>query len=140
MTYSDDRHVGIDSVDLSDVCFSYTSEAADHYGLELDMGGEASDDAVSMGGSEEFIEYIELTGEGYALYGIEIGDKLKNVESAMKRNGLYCSSKGGGVYRYERPCQPYSMCVNDEGFDSYIEVELDSSKCVESISWNAYTE
>ena len=104
------------------------------------MGGEASDDAVSMGGSDEFIEYIELTGEGYALYGIEIGDKLKTVESAMKKNGLYCASKSGGTYIYKRPIQPYSMCACDEGFDSYIEVVLDDSKCVESISWNAYTE
>lgn len=140
MTYSDDRHVGIDSVDLSDICFSYVSEAADHYGLELDMSGEASDDALTIGGTSEFVEYIELTGEGYALYGVEIGDKIKTVENAMKRNGLYCASKGGSVYTYKRPCQPYSMCVTDDGFDSYIEVVLDSSKCVESISWNAYTE
>ena len=131
---------GVDSKDLSDICFSYISEAADHYGLEMDMGGEASNDAVSMGGSDEFIEYIELTGEGFALYGIEVGDKLKSAESAMKKNGLYCASKSGGTYVYKRPCQPYSMCVNDEGFDSYIEIVLDDNKCVESISWNAYTE
>ena len=61
-------------------------------------------------------------------------------ENAMKKNGLYCASKVGGTYVYKRPCQPYSMCVNDEGFDSYVEVVLDESKCVESISWNAYTE
>ena len=140
MTYSDDRHVGVDSKDLSDICFSYISEAADHYGLELDMSGEASDDALTIGGADEFVEYIQLSGEGYALYGVEIGDKLKTLENAMKKNGLYCASKSGGVYVYKRPLQRYSMCVNDEGFDSYVEVELDSNKCVESISWNAYTE
>ena len=140
VTNSDDRHVGIDSVDLSDVCFSYISEAADHYGLDLDMGGEASNNEVSISGSGEFIECIEIFGKGYALYGIEVGDKLKSVENAMKKNGLYCASKSGGTYIYKRPCQPYSMSVNDEGFDSYVEVVLDESKCVESISWNAYTE
>ena len=47
------------------------------------------------------------------------------------------------VYTYKRPIQPYSMCVNDEGFDSFdsfVEITLDSNKCVESISWTAYTE
>lgn len=140
VTNADDRHVGVDSVDLSDICFSYTSEAAEHYGLDLDMSGEASNNSLRIGGTGEFVEYIELFGEGYALYGIEIGEKLKTVENAMKKNGLYCTSKSGGKYIYKRPIQPYSMCVNDEGFDSYIEVVLDSSKCVESISWNAYTE
>lgn len=140
MIDSDDRHVGVDSEDLTDVCFSYISEAAEHYGLEFDIAGEASDDSVLMGGSSDFIEYIELTGEGYALYGIEIGDKLKTVENSMKRNGLYCASKSSGRYVFKRPCQPYSLCVNDEGFDSYVEVMLDKNKCVESISWYAYTE
>ena len=140
MSYSDNRHVGVDSEDLSDICFSFISEAADHYGLEMEMSGEASDDAVTIGGASDFVEYIELTGEGYALYGIGVGDKLKTVENSMKKNGLYCASKSGGTYIYKRPIQLYSMCVNDEGFDSYIEVVFDDSKCVESISWNAYTE
>ena len=140
VTNSDDRHVGVDSVDLSDICFSYISEAADHYGLDLDMGGEASNNELSLSGRGDFVESIEIFGKGYALYGIEVGDKLKTVENAMKKNGLYCSSKGGSVYVYRRPIQPYSMCVCDEGFDSYIEVSLDDNKCVESISWTAYTE
>ena len=140
MSWMDERNVGADSKDLSDVFFCYIDQAAEHYGLEMDMSGEAYDDAVTMGGSDEFIEYIELTGEGYSIYGIEVGDKIKQVESAMKRNGLYCASKSGGTYVYKRPCLCFSLFVNDEGFDSYIEIELDSSKCVESISWNAYTE
>ena len=28
--------------------------------------------------------HIEIFGEGYALYGIEVGDKFKTVENAMK--------------------------------------------------------
>ena len=140
VTNSDDRHVGVDSVDLSDICFSYISEAADHYGLDLDMSGEASNNEICVSGSGDFVESIEIFGKGYALYGIEIGEKLKTVENAMKKNGLYCASKAGGKYIYKRPIQLYSMCVNEDGFDSYVEVVLDESKCVESISWNAYTE
>ena len=140
MSASDDRHVGVDSADLTDVCFSFTSEAAAHYGLEMDMGGEAYDGAVVMGGSGEFVEYIQLTGEGYALYGIEIGDTLKSVENAMKRNGLYCASKSGNVYVYLRPCQPYSMRVTEDGFDSQVEVEFDSNKRVVLIGWYTYAE
>ena len=137
---SDDRHVGVDSKDLTDVCFDYISEAADHYGLDLDMSGEASNNELSLRASGDFIESIEICGVGYELYGIEVGDKLKTVENAMKKNGLYCASKSGSTYVYKRPCQLYSMCVNSEGFDSYVEVVFDDNKCVEMISWYAYTE
>jgi hypothetical protein len=109
--------------------------AAEDLNLEENPDADAteySNDILRISGIH-YIEELELTGEGFTLYGIEVGDKLKDVQKKLKKANLLLDDSDDGEYTYRVPVSPYSLSADDEGFDGVLIITLDGDDRVESI-------
>lgn len=143
----DFRAVDGETKEVTSFYLKSMSEAAELLGLEENGDSEAysagySDGTIFVSGND-YAERIELTGEGYTIYGIEIGDKIKDVQKKLKKANL---AKGKaddmyeGAYVYHVVCSPDSLVINDKGFDGQMIIYVDSKYKVEMMILQAYTE
>ena len=109
--------------------------AAEDFGLEENPETDATEyysDVLRISGLH-YIEELELTGEGYTLYGIEVGDKRKDVLKKLKKANLLLDGDGNDECTYRVPVSPYSLSADEEGFDGVLVVTFDEDDRVESI-------
>ena len=97
---------------------------------------EYSGDALRFDG-ENYIENIELTGEGYSIYGVKVGDKIKNALSTLKKKNLILSSDSDDEYTYRIPALPGALAVGDDGCCGYLTVIVSSDNKVEELRLSA---
>lgn len=93
---------------------------------------EYSNDGIRISGLY-YIEELELTSEGYTLYGVEVGDKLKDVKKTLKKANLLLDDESDDECTYRVPVSPYSLSADAEGFDGVLIITLDENGRVESI-------
>ena len=97
---------------------------------------EYSGDALRFDG-KNYIENIELTGEGYSIYGVKVGDKIKNALSTLKKKNLILSSDSDDEYTYRIPALPGALAVGDDGCCGYLTVIVSSDNKVEELRLSA---
>jgi len=93
---------------------------------------EWGNDAVFVSG-EHYIEQIVLHGEGYTLYGVKVGDKIKEALKTLKGENLVLDSESADEYVYRVPCLTDALEVDDEGFCAYLSVIVDQNNTVQEI-------
>lgn len=92
-------------------------------------------DCLTFAGND-CVSYISLTGEGYAIFGCEIGMDMEMVADLMRAAGLSLSWGDGYVCVFEHPADEDSFM---EGFDSCINVCFDETGVVTGLDWSTYT-
>lgn len=95
-------------------------------------------DALTLTG-EAYVERVSLSGEGYSLYGIRVGDKIKSVQSALKKKKLPLYSSTAKTLVYQIPALPDAIAVDDEGFCAYLVIDVSDSNTVENVHLYANT-
>jgi len=90
--------------------------------------------AMSVRG-REYVEYITLQDGGYSVYGVEIGAPIREAAEVLEQAGLYCMQKGVNEYQYAHLCSPDSLSIDENGFDSFIQVVFDQEGSVTQILW-----
>ncbi|MBQ6951176.1 MAG: hypothetical protein IJN44_06765 [Clostridia bacterium] len=88
---------------------------------------------------EEYVEHMRLHGEGYSLYGIRVGDKIKNVQTALKKKNLPLHSSSANALIWQIPAMPDALEVDDEGFCAYLVVDVSENNTVEAVHLYANT-
>jgi len=74
-------------------------------------------DAVYISG-EPYVEQIVVFDEGYSLYDVEVGDKIKEVEKALKKQNLVLETKTADQYAYRVPVRTDALSADENGFCS----------------------
>ena len=102
----------------------------DHRFEVYDMGG--SNDAVYIAG-DQYTEFIQLDGEGYTVYGVKIGDKIRDAQKKFNKANLVLQGEDAEGYIYSIICSPDSLAIDEYGFDGVLAVTVGSDHTVESI-------
>lgn len=125
------------ATELSHLYLRSISEAMDlleldeDYRFEVyDMGG--SNDAVYIAGNQ-YTEFIQLDGAGYAVYGVKIGDKIRDAQKKFDKANLVLRGEDAEGYIYSIICSPDSLAIDEYGFDGVLAVTVGSDDKVESI-------
>jgi|GEM_PF-4463538 len=82
-------------------------------------------------------QYFRVTGEGYSVYGVSVGDDMDTAVATLTAAGLARTDNilGASFQHYATADSP----VNVQGFDSFINVIADVDNKVAEISWSVYT-
>ena len=97
----------------------------------------ALNDHMALGGGE-YVDAIEVYGKDYTVFGVEVGMTANKAKSLLKSKGLYCSEDSSNLVVFVRPCTPDAISVSELGFDAYLELVINSKKCVEAINLYRY--
>ena len=95
-----------------------------------------SNDSLILGGWGS-VEYIELTGPGYSLFGVQVGMKIEYAKALMLQAGLELYMERSDVVVFEHRADENSI-IDIEGYDSCINVWVQGG-VVTSLDWNTYT-
>lgn len=142
------RPIEDDPTELTNIYLRSMSEAIDTLELEETEASEEYDSSASsetlFTAGNDYVEYIEMKGDGYSIYGIQVGDKIKDVQKKLKNANLAQNKKGNdmyaGAYVYNVVCSQDSLIINDHGFDGQLIIFVDSQNKVERVILQAYTE
>lgn len=93
-------------------------------------------DALTIGGFGT-VEYMELRGTGYTIFGAAIGMSLDEAKAALSNAGLTLTDDSWPVVTFDHPADERSY-VNIEGFDSCIHLTCTYAG-VSTITWLSYT-
>lgn len=96
------------------------------------LSGEWQNESVYISG-DDYVEQIALYGEGYSLYGVKVGDKIKNVQKALDKKSLVLVSQSDDCCTYRIPALPDALSVDKAGFCGYLIVNVNADKTVHSI-------
>ena len=131
------RYIEGKATELSHLYLRSIDEAMDLLELDEDyrfevyeMGG--SNDAVYIAG-DQYTEFIQLDGKGYAVYGVKIGDKIRDAQKKFDKANLVLRGEDAEGYIYSIICSPDSLAIDEYGFDGVLAVTVDSDNKVESI-------
>lgn len=142
------RAVEGELTELSHFYLKSMSEAVEKLALEEYEDTEtysagSSDGAVFVNGNE-YAEHIELDGDGYTIYGVKVGDKIKDAQKKFKKAELVVNKDDNdmyaGAYVYDVVCSPDSLVIDDNGFDGQLIVYVDGDNKVAMMILQAYTE
>ena len=122
--------------DLTGCFFRSIAPVGEKLALE-DVSGESDlqewrSDAVYVSGSI-YVEQIVLYGEGYSIYGVKVGDKIKTAQAALKKANVLPDGEEDGEYTYRIPALPDALSVEKDGTCGYVTIIVDENKCVEAI-------
>lgn len=92
---------------------------------------------LTFGAAYSDIEFMELTGGEYTLYGAAIGMTAEEAIANMSKNGLSLYENRSDVIVFEHPADADSY-INIDGFDSCINLWLENGIVVE-MGWSSYT-
>ena len=112
-------------------------ESVEDLGLRNETDTVALNDYVAISGGA-YVDAVEVYGKGYTVFGVEVGMTAKKAKSLLKSKGLYCSEDSSNLVVFVRPCAPDAISVSELGFDAYLELVIDSDKCVEAINLYRY--
>ncbi|MBR1558930.1 MAG: hypothetical protein IJ646_01680, partial [Clostridia bacterium] len=130
-------------VELSPWYLADLEQAASTLGLtqfQHDVTGEwpnAWFNEVLLISGDATTQYFHITGEGYAVYGVSVGDDMDTAVETLTAAGLSKADSliGASFQHYAGTDAP----VNVKGFDSFINLIADASGKVSEISWSVYT-
>lgn len=94
------------------------------------------DDALTIGGSD-CVDYMELLGPGYTIFGAAIGMDIEDAKAALSDAGLTLTDESWTDVTFEHPANERSF-YNSEGFDSCINLTC-ADGIVVVINWSSYT-
>lgn len=96
------------------------------------------DDAVILAGNQT-VENIVVYGEGYEVFGVRVGMNANAAMACMNAAGLdFVASENGMTYLHRAAADsPYF--VNEEGYDSNINLWVDDENVVTQIDWSTFT-
>ena len=103
-----------------------SSEAPNQY---YDGGARIGGDAV--------VEFIQLTGPGYTVYGVALGMKIEEAMTLLSRAGLDLTTDRPEIVVFEHPSDENSF-VDVEGHDSCINLWCENGVVTE-LDWSTYT-
>lgn len=92
---------------------------------------EVANEAVFLCG-DDYVQSIELTGEGYTIYGVKVGDKIKDAKAKFKKARLVLDDDGTEEIVYNVICSHDSLSIDEYGFDGKLTVVVSDNK-VESM-------
>ena len=126
--------------ELTNFYLKSVSEALDALTLEDDgrydiYETEVSNEAVLLCGND-YVEVIELTGEGYTIYGVKVGDKIKDAQKKFKKVNLVLDYDSADEHVYNIICSQDSLFIDERGFDGTLTVVVSDGK-VESMRLEA---
>ena len=84
----------------------------------------------------DYVEVIELTGEGYTIYGVKVGDKIKDAQKKFKKVNLVLDYDSADEHVYNIICSQDSLFIDERGFDGTLTVVVSDGK-VESMRLEA---
>lgn len=96
-----------------------------------------SDGYLTFGAAYSDIEYMELKGGEYSVYGVSIGMSAEEAIAIMQQNGLKLDLNGSDFIVFEHPASADSY-INIDGCDSCINLRLEDGVIVD-LDWNSYT-
>lgn len=102
-------------------CFLMSSDyVAEMLKLEETSGQEVvaaqwENDAICLSG-EPYVEQIVLRGEGYSIYGIRVGAKIKDALKVLAKKNLVQKETHADQYIYGIPALTDALTVDDAGF------------------------
>lgn len=96
-----------------------------------------SDGYLTFGAAYSDIEFMELKGGEYSVYGVSIGMSAEEAIAIMQQNGLKLDLNGSDFIVFEHPASADSY-INIDGYDSCINLWLRNGVIV-SLDWSSYT-
>lgn len=93
---------------------------------------EWQNDALYISG-EPYVEQIVLFGEGYSLYGVKVGDKVKDALKILAKKNLVLTQEHADEYIYRIPALSDALAVDDAGFCGSLCVMVGSDNTVTEI-------
>lgn len=96
-----------------------------------------SNEYLTFGAAYSNIEFMELKGGEYTIYGVALGMTAEEAIANMSQNGLSLYENRSDVIVFEHPATAESS-INMEGFDSCINLWLENGVVVE-MDWSSYT-
>jgi len=134
------RSIDGKETELTNLYLKSVDEALDVLTLEDDgrydiYETEVSNDAVLLCGND-YVEVIELTGEGYTIYGVKVGDKIKDAQKKFKKANLVLDYDSADEHVYHIICSQDSLFIDECGFDGTLTVVVADGK-VESMRLEA---
>jgi len=126
--------------ELTNLYLKSVSEALDALTLEEDgryeiYETEVSNEAVFLCGND-YVEVIELTGEGYTICGVKVGEKIKDAQKKFKKADLVLDYESADEHMYHIICSQDSLFIDERGFDGTLTVVVSDGK-VESMRLEA---
>lgn len=95
------------------------------------------DEYLTFGAAYSAVEFMELKGGEYTIFGVAIGMTAEQAIEHMEENGLSLDSNDSNVIVFEHPVNADSA-INCDGFDSCINIWLQDGVVV-AMDWSAYT-
>jgi len=91
-----------------------------------------ANDVIYISG-EPYAEQIVLFGEGYSLYGVKVGDMVKDALKILAKKNLVLTQEHADEYIYRIPALPDALVVDDAGFCGSLCVMVGSDNTVTEI-------
>lgn len=113
------------ALNLAGPTLSESSEIMNHYANE----------AIEVAGND-MVEMIDITGEGYSLFGVCVGMSADEARAHFAAAGLAASDNLEDYFQHPAGSNAF---VNVDGFDSGIFIDVDADGRVCEISWSTYT-
>ena len=134
------RRIEGKETELTNLYLKSVSEALDVLTLEDDgrydiYETEVSNEAVLLCGND-YVEVIELTGKGYTIYGVKVGDKIKDAQKKFKKVNLVLDYDSADEHVYNIICSQDSLFIDEHGLDGTLTVVVSDGK-VESMRLEA---
>lgn len=85
----------------------------------------------------DYVQKIEVTGEGVTLWGAAVGDDIAAARKTLEENGLWLAEDNDDTVIFEHICSPDSLLVTDAGFDALLKVTVADGK-VTAMTAEAY--
>lgn len=129
-------------VELSDYYQCDLAETAEALNLTLSTLNEPSElqnhyinEAIEVAGNGA-VDMIEITGEGYSLFGVSVGMSADDARACFAAAGLAPSEGQENVFQHPAGS---NAPVSVKGFDSCLSFVLDADGRVCEINWSTYT-
>lgn len=123
--------------ELTDYFFKSTAIAVEALGLEEEAVNQVVipewlNDAIYMSGAP-YVEQIVLFGEGYSIYGVKVGDKIKDALKVLGKKNLVLEEERADQYTYRIPALRDALSVEEDGCCGYLNILVDDNYKVEEI-------
>lgn len=84
-----------------------------------------------------YVEHINLTGEGYSIFGVKVGDKIKDARRKLDSKNLIQTESYTDQYTYRIPCLPDALSADDSGCCASLVIIVNDESRIEEIQLQA---
>ena len=96
------------------------------------------DDSVIVAGNQ-YVENIVVYGDGYEVFGVRVGMSANAAMACLNAAGLEYVSSTDGITYLHPAAEDSQFYVNEDGFDSNINLWVDDDNIVTEIDWSTFT-